>query len=85
MGESFAGVNGEELHDTEAWVYEFSVSPKPEFHPPAMYELFELINPRISIEFTEEDFDQFRDELSESGLVLSNVTRTPYFEAEVVL
>lgn len=51
----------------------------------AMYELFRMLNMRIEMDLTEEEFERFRSSLSHHGITLRECSRRPYAEEETVL
>ena len=67
------------------WIYEFSVWPAERGFNKAIYELFRHLSTRIAMEFTEEEFDLFRDALNGHGITLREIGRVPYHEPEIVL
>lgn len=62
--------------------YEFVVWPA-EGHEPPIYEVFRNTN-RMVMQFTQDDFNGFRDSLGREGFTLREVTRTPSQEPERV-
>jgi hypothetical protein len=44
----------------------------------AVFKLFELIKSRVVMEFTERDFNNFREDLAKVGLTLREIERVPY-------
>lgn len=67
------------------WVYEFSVWPAEKTFNKAVFELFRHLNTRIAMEFTENEFNIFRDSLNCHGLTLRDIGRVPYHKPESVL
>jgi hypothetical protein len=70
--------------DTQ-WEYEFSVWPAERGFSRAVYKLFEFLNTRVVMEFTENDFNLFRDALNNHGITLREIERRPYVRSERVL
>jgi hypothetical protein len=50
-----------------------------------MYKLFEALNTRLVMEFTEEEFELFREALNQHGITLREIERYPYHPRERVL
>jgi hypothetical protein len=67
------------------YVYEFSAWPAERSFNRAVYDLFRQMTTRIAMEFTEEEFDLFRDALNSNGITLREISRVPYQEPEPVL
>ena len=67
------------------YVYSFSVWPSETWgFAPAVFDLFRMLNGRIEIVFTPEEFESFRSSLSHHGLTMRETERIPYFEPEPV-
>jgi len=68
------------------YTYSFSVWPDASWNfEKAVYYLFSFLNDRIEINFTKEEFEEFRSSLSHHGITLHEVERIPYFEPEIIL
>lgn len=62
-----------------AFEYTFCVWPDETWkHDPAIFQLFEVLNRRIGLEFTPEQFERFRSGLSHHGLTLREIERVPH-------
>jgi hypothetical protein len=68
------------------YVYTFSIWPDETWgFNRALFDVFRLLNTRLAMPFTPEEFEAFRSELSHDGFTLRAITRVPYREPEVVL
>ena len=67
------------------YVYEFSVWPAERGFCKAIYVLFEALSRRVAMEFTEEEFDLFRESINQHGITLREIERVPHHEPEIVL
>lgn len=68
------------------FLYSFSVWPdETRTTDPAVYALFEFLGGRIEVEFTEEEFQRFRQGLENHGLALHEIERVPYQQPEAIL
>lgn len=67
------------------YVYTFSVWPHERGFCKEVYTLFESLNTRIEMEFTEEEFNLFRDKLNNHGFTLREIERVPYHCPETLL
>lgn len=69
------------------WDYSFSFWPEersPRWNW-AGYALFKLLGQsRVVMDFTEKDFEEFRESLVKTGLTLREIERVPHFEPERV-
>lgn len=66
--------------------YSFCVWPDKMRRPwsQSVFILFEAMKLRIVLEFTERGFNDFREELAKTGLMLCEVERVPHHEPERV-
>jgi hypothetical protein len=68
------------------YVYTFSLWPNDgQGLGSALLKVFRLLDTRVTMSFTEAEFEAFRSELSSDGFTLRAIRRTPYSEPEVVL
>ena len=69
------------------WTYTFSVWPseRDPRNKDALFSLFKIMGSFVAMEFTEQAFDDFRQELAECGLSLREISRHPYMHEEGVL
>lgn len=68
------------------YVYTFNVWPSDGMgFQREMFDVFRLLNTRVEMPFTEEEFEIFRAALIFSGFTLRAVVRVPHHEPEVVL
>lgn len=67
---------------TTVYDYGFCVWPDEECRrwTKAAFELFRMLNVRVTMEFTERSFSDFREELAKMGLALREVERVPHLE-----
>lgn len=70
------------------WEYSFTAWPD-ETSPrnkqcPEMFQLFKLMANRIVLEFTEKEFNDFRENLSKVNITLREIERIPYQVPEYV-
>ena len=70
---------------TMKWVYEFSVWPAEHGFCKSVYVLFEQLMTRVQMEFTEEEFEFFRESINQHGITLREIERFRYQEKETVL
>jgi hypothetical protein len=67
------------------FVYSFAVWPdERKGFDPAVFDLFRMLQGRVEMRFTEEQFNRFRAGLARHGLTLREVERVPYMEPEAV-
>jgi hypothetical protein len=67
------------------YVYSFHVWPSETWKfAPAVYDLFRMLNGRVEMTFSPEEFERFRSDLSHHGLTLREAERVPYLEPEPV-
>lgn len=68
------------------YVYCFSVWPDEtgNFNK-SIFDLFEMLNTRIEMIFTESDFEMFRSKISHHGFLFREIERIPYSEPEIIL
>lgn len=52
---------------------------------PAVWTLFRQMNMRQEFDFTERDFNEFREQLAKIGLTLREITRVPMLDPDLVL
>lgn len=50
----------------------------------AAFKLFSALACRVALEFTEQEFNEFREELAKMGLTLREIERTVHHEPERV-
>jgi hypothetical protein len=50
----------------------------------AVFPLFRAIRSRVVMEFTEREFNDFREELAKVGLTLREIERAPHLDSELV-
>ena len=67
------------------WVYEFSVWPTERGFCKSVYVLFEHLLTRVQMEFTEEEFEFFRESINQNGFTLREIERVPWQKKEIVL
>jgi hypothetical protein len=68
------------------YVYSFSVWPDETWKfTRSLYDYFRMINTLVEMNFTQDQFERFRSEMSHDGMTLREVGRWPYHEPEVVL
>lgn len=51
----------------------------------AIFDLFRMLNGRIVMDFTEREFNDFREELAKVGFTLREIERQPFHTPETVL
>jgi hypothetical protein len=68
------------------YVYTFTIWPSEDwgFSRP-LFDLFRILNTRVELPFTEEEFEKFRSALSHDGFTVRAIVRVPYNKPEVVL
>jgi hypothetical protein len=65
--------------------YSFSVWPDEKWgFQREVYELFRMLNGRVDMIFTQDEFERFRSALSHDGFTIREVERIPYCEPEAV-
>ena len=66
--------------------YAFTVWPDEESHRwnPSCYELFRMLAGRVVLEFTERQFNDFREGVAKAGLTLREIERQPHLEPATV-
>ncbi len=72
---------------TELYDYHFAVWPdeeNPRWHKP-IFDLFRLLNTRCVMEFTEHDFNNFREDLFKLGFTLREIGRSLHQPLEIIL
>jgi hypothetical protein len=68
------------------YVYTFSIWPDETWgFQEAIFDVFRLINPRVEMPFTPEEFEQFRSALNRDGFTLRGIVRVPHHEPEIIL
>lgn len=67
------------------WVYEFTVWPAEQGFCKSVYDLFDHMMTRVQMEFTEEEFEFFRESINQHGLTLREIERVPFQKRETVL
>jgi hypothetical protein len=68
------------------YVYTFSIWPDETWgFDRALFDAFRLMQRRLAMSFTEEEFEIFRTRLSHHGFTLRGIVRVPHHEPEVVL
>ncbi len=67
------------------YLYEFSVWPAERGFSKEMYALFDALNTRVVMEFTESEFEFFRESINQHGITLREIERVPYARPEIVL
>lgn len=68
------------------YVYSFTAWPDETWDfDRAVFTLFGMLAARMSIEFTELEFEGFRSRLSHHGITLREIERVPYQEPETIL
>ncbi len=50
----------------------------------AVFNLFQIMMSRVVMEFTERDFNDFREELSKLGITLREIERSPHLNSVAV-
>jgi hypothetical protein len=67
------------------YLYTFTVWPdETKGFAVAMFELFRMLTSRVEMQFSCDEFRQFRANLARHGLTLREVERVPYCEPEPV-
>lgn len=79
--------------DTQEWppvdqntVYDYAFTVWPDETSPrmcsnkAVFRLFKFLTSRCVMEFSERDFNDFREELAKVGLTLREIERAPHLE-----
>ncbi len=51
----------------------------------ALFDVLRLLNTRVEMPFTEDEFEAFRSRLSHDGFTVRGITRVPHQMPEVVL
>jgi len=75
----------EAIDDRAQFSYSFSVWPDETWDfQKEVYELFQMLNARVEMVFTRNDFERFRSCLSHDGFTVREVERVPYCEPEQV-
>jgi len=79
----------------KAWLYSFQVWPVEERvlnvermtweSRKSLFDLFRMLNSRVEMQLTQDEFIEFRSGLLSNGLTLKEITRVPLFESESVL
>lgn len=70
---------------TVKYAYSFTVWPDESWgFPRSMFHLFEMLKGRVEMEFTPEQFETFRSDLSHHGLTMREIERIPFHEPEPV-
>lgn len=65
--------------------YAFHVWPSETWgFPPSIFELFRMLDGRVEMTFSPDEFERFRSDLSHHGLTLREVERVPHVEPESV-
>lgn len=69
------------------YTYSFSVWPDETWSSieRPVFDLFRMLNMRVEMEFTKDEFERFRSGLSHHGLTLREVERVPAAKPEMVL
>jgi len=70
---------------TVKYVYEFSVWPAEHGFCQQYYKLFEHLTSRVQMEFTEADFETFREAINQHGLTFREIERFESTRRERVL
>lgn len=69
-----------------SWLYSFTVWPdETASWSREVFTLFEYLTTRIELEFTEQEFNEFRLKLGSQDLTLREIERVPYSQPETVL
>lgn len=67
------------------YAYTFSLWPDETWgFDRALFDVFRLLQTRVEMNFSEEEFEAFRSQLSHHGFTLRAVVRAPYHEPEPV-
>lgn len=67
------------------YLYSFVVWPdETRGFPKPMFDLFLMLNNRVEMEFTTDEFSRFRSTLQQHGLILREIERAPCTEPETV-
>ncbi len=68
------------------YVYTFTVYPHEDWRfKRALFDVFRLLNTRVEMPFTQEEFEDFRSRLSHDGFTVRGIVRVPYYAPEVIL